>query len=169
MTEIEFWSIIEKSIPRNRVDFDAQLENLEIALSELRPEEIIAFEEQFDRKLAEAYRVDLWGAAYLINGGCSDDGFDFFRSWLISRGQQVFENACKDPDSLADLSDVHAQIREFEEFGYAAQRVFESKTASEFPEGPWRHPHTPVGENWNFDDLDLCRQRLPKLTAKFTQ
>jgi hypothetical protein len=28
-----------------------------------------------------SYRNDLWAAGYLINGGCSDDGFDYFRGW----------------------------------------------------------------------------------------
>lgn len=31
----------------------------------------------------EAYRRDLWAAAYHANGGCSDDGFIDFRIWLI--------------------------------------------------------------------------------------
>jgi len=40
----------------------------------------------FRRYLNKAYTWDLWGAAYLINGGCSDDGFEYFRRWLVSRG-----------------------------------------------------------------------------------
>jgi hypothetical protein len=31
---------------------------------------------------------DQWGAAYLANGGCSDDGFDYFRGWLIGQGRK---------------------------------------------------------------------------------
>ena len=37
----------------------------------------------------DSYRWDLWGAAYLANGGCSDDGFDYFRGWLIGQGRKV--------------------------------------------------------------------------------
>jgi hypothetical protein len=169
MTESEFWTIIEKSIPPDLADFDGQLERLETALSKLRPAEIISFQDYSDRKLAEAYRFDLWGAAYLINGGCCDDGFDYFVQWLISRGQQVFEAACRDPDTLADLCDIQEQASEFEEFGYVAQRVYESKTGSEFPERPWSRAEKPLGDEWNFDDMNLCRQRLPKLAARFTQ
>ena len=33
----------------------------------------------------------LWDAAYLINGGCSDDGFDYFRGWLVDQGRETFE------------------------------------------------------------------------------
>ncbi|MFL6076856.1 MAG: DUF4240 domain-containing protein [Mycobacteriales bacterium] len=39
--------------------------------------------------MAESYQGDLWGAAYLINGGASDDGFDYFRGWLIARTRGV--------------------------------------------------------------------------------
>ena len=26
----------------------------------------------------------------VANGGCSDDGFDYFRGWLIAQGREVF-------------------------------------------------------------------------------
>ena len=54
--------------------------------------------------MADSYRTPLWAAAYVINGGCSDDGFDYFRGWLIVQGRQVFERAVADPDALADLA-----------------------------------------------------------------
>jgi Protein of unknown function (DUF4240) len=57
--------------------------------------------------MAQFYRLALWGAAYLINGGCSDDGFDYFRGWLLSQGHATWQAALADPDSLAD----HPQIR----------------------------------------------------------
>ena len=45
----------------------------------------------FDAKMDQAYSWPLWGAAYVINGGCSDDTFTDFRAALISRGRQAFE------------------------------------------------------------------------------
>lgn len=42
-------------------------------------------------------------AASLILGGCSDDGFEYFRGRLIAQGREVFERSVADPDSLADL------------------------------------------------------------------
>ena len=35
---------------------------------------------------AVLYRWDMWAAAYLIGGGCSDDGFIDFRAGLIAQG-----------------------------------------------------------------------------------
>ena len=66
-----FWDIIDATVSP---DYDAQLESLGTALSKLSGDELIAFEADFRRASLGAYRWDLWGAAYVINGGCSDDG-----------------------------------------------------------------------------------------------
>jgi hypothetical protein len=58
--------------------------------------------------MADSYRNLLWAAAYLINGGCSDDGFESFRCWLIVQGRTVFERSVADPDTLADLPVIQA-------------------------------------------------------------
>lgn len=38
-------------------------------------------------------------------GGCSDDCFDYFRAWLIGRGQATYEAALANPDSLAEIAE----------------------------------------------------------------
>ena len=43
--------------------------------------------------------------AFIVNGGASDDGFDYFRGWLIAQGREVFEGTLAKPDSLADVID----------------------------------------------------------------
>ena len=71
----------------------------------------------------------MWGAAYVIHGGCSDDGFEYFRRWLISRGRKAYEAALADPDSLAQL-DVRPGpngVWEFERIYYVAMKVFNKK------------------------------------------
>src|SRR5262245_35835873 len=92
MTDDRFWAIIEAS----RKDFDArrrdgnmdlQLKRLEEQLTALSASEVQAFERVYLRFYGDAYRWDLWGAAYVIGGGCSDDSFMDFRAWLISMGQ----------------------------------------------------------------------------------
>ncbi|WP_217498085.1 MULTISPECIES: DUF4240 domain-containing protein [Sphingomonas] len=37
--------------------------------------------------MIRSYRWDLWRAAKVAKGGVSDDGFEYFRTWLISRGR----------------------------------------------------------------------------------
>ena len=98
-------------------------------LRELSLQEIISFEVAFRRYLNEAYTWDLWGAAYVIHGGCSDDGFEYFRRWLVSRGRDVYEAALADPDSLAQLNIRPGPdgVCEFEAIYYVAGQIFKEK------------------------------------------
>src|SRR5438067_2330309 len=100
MTRTQFWEHIAAS---KRHDSEAHAERLAKRLAKLPMREILAFDHWWNVALAEAYFWDLWGAAYLINGGCSDDGFEYFRRWLILQGSDVFKAAIKQPDSLADV------------------------------------------------------------------
>jgi len=83
----QFWAIIEAGGPEVQDDPERQLAAVRQALLAPPPDELIEFHRLFNRAMEDAYTWDLWGAAYLINGGGSDDGFAYFRSWLISRGR----------------------------------------------------------------------------------
>ena len=155
-----FWELLEG------LDPEAAGGELAERLDALEPEAIAAFQRHFDEEHARAYTWPLWGAAYLMEGGCSDDGFIDFRYGLISRGQKIFESALADPDSLAVLLDEDDFLSN-EEFGYVAGEVYENKTGSEIPRDGASHPADPAGEDWDFDDEDLCAAKLPKLWAKF--
>jgi hypothetical protein len=71
----------------------------------------------FDR---DAYRWDLWAAAYVINGGASDDGFEYFLGWLMAQGRTRWEATLADPDSLADIVDADTGDLDGEELLYIA-------------------------------------------------
>jgi len=75
MTEDKFWEIIKNS-GAGRADCEEQTERLTSILAELPAQEIIEFDRIFFAKRVLAYRWDIWGVAYLVNGGCSDDGFE---------------------------------------------------------------------------------------------
>src|SRR5262245_32845411 len=107
MTRDEFWEHIRAS---KRKDPDGHVERLTKRLTKLPVEEIIDFEHWWETACAEAYFWDLWGAAYTINGGCSDDGFIDFRTWLVLQGREVFEAAVKHPDSLSDVVDGEDEV-----------------------------------------------------------
>lgn len=73
MDEERFWKIVAdacRSDPRKAEEWAALLQG---ELEKLAPDEIIEWNHIFDRLAARAYTIDLWGAAYLINGGASDD------------------------------------------------------------------------------------------------
>jgi hypothetical protein len=104
MTLPEFWDLIDASRRGAADNPDLQMEQLRSLLAKLPAQEVLAFGALLYRLHAESYRGDLWGAAFLINGGCSDDGFDYFRAWLIAQGRSVYEAALANPDSLASVA-----------------------------------------------------------------
>jgi hypothetical protein len=99
-------------------------------------------------------------------------GFYYFRCWLIGMGQQVYKDAIEDPDSLANVPspkwfadgiDAEAEIYA------AAHRAWMQVTGQpDTAHYPARNESAIlVGEDWDFNDRDSMRQRLPKLTALF--
>jgi hypothetical protein len=111
-----------------------------------------------------SYTWALWGAAYLINGGCSDDGFDYFRGWLICQGRDVFQRAVHDPDSLASHSAPNVECEEALSVARCAYEVASGGT--EMPRV--LHPKPELGEEvWDFEDAAEMKRRYPKLYAKY--
>jgi hypothetical protein len=162
-----FWSIVEAGGREAQEDPERQLEAVRRALGDLPPDELIAFHRLFNRAMDGAYSWDLWGAAYLSNGGCSDDGFAYFRSWLISRGRAVYEAAARDPDSLAGLVDPDRDDYEFEDLWGLALEVYEERTGEEPPAFEGGGGIEPAGERWDFDDDEEVSRRLPRLAALY--
>ncbi len=173
MADERFWEIIH-SIPEEAQDPDDRITHLRSALEKLSLEDLIGFEKTFRRLLNQAYSWDLWGAAYIVHGGCSDDGFEYFRRWLVSRGREVYENSLANPDSLADLNLDPTGPEgswEFEEIYYVTMEVFDAKGG----EGDIRDyadleagmdGSEPSGSPFAEDESHL-RQRYPKLWQRF--
>jgi protein tyrosine phosphatase (PTP) superfamily phosphohydrolase (DUF442 family) len=86
MDREQFWALIEAAKAATGGDCQALRAHLVAALGERSVNDVLAWDRIHGDLMAESYRRDLWGAAYLINGGCSDDGFDYFRSWLLGQG-----------------------------------------------------------------------------------
>lgn len=160
MDREQFWSVIDKA-SGSREPESAIAEEL----GKLEPEEIASYQQHFDALFDEAYRWDLWGAAYLLEGGCSDDGFIDFRYGLISKGRRVFESALANPDTLADIEEAENISNEL--FGYVATQVYENKTGQQIQRDASHGVADPAGEEWDFDDQEECNRRLPVLSAKY--
>ena len=158
----EFWAIIDKVKDSSEPEVDVKE-----LLERLSPEELTSYQEHFDILHENAYRWNLWGAAYIMNGGCSDDGFMDFRYGLISKGKGIYENALVDPDSLAKIGTEVELSNEL--FGYVAGEVYEEKTGSEIPTKEYEQPDDPIGEEWDFDDIAENKKRLPKLSALYEE
>lgn len=175
----EFWGLVEDA--RSGVDGDARAVAVRAAAAraERDPADMIGWDRHLRRVLAASRRVDLFGAAYLINGGCSDDGFDHFRGWLIAQGRTVFARAVTDPDVLAELPRVRqaastGEVFEAEDVLLIAPQAYREATATELPADnqPAAGPQPDAdwtAEFWDFDDEEQARQRLPRLAALFLE
>lgn len=167
-----FWEIIERTRLHDG-DQERQMAALAAELSSLTAAEIEAFGGVFDRLLIESYSWDLWGAAHVIMGGASDDGFEYFRIWLISRGREVFEAARANPDELAVLiPGDFDEAAEFELLAYVAADAWAEKTGDDPTNMPRpAHPtyaDEPAGEPFEESSDDLAN-RYPRLWARFSE
>jgi hypothetical protein len=162
MDDDQFWNIVDAARDAAGDDVEDRVTGLEQVLLTHHADEVLAFQRKYDELLARACRWDLWGAAFLMNGGCSDDGFRAFRDWLISEGEAVYDAARADPDSLADV----AQDEEFEleAFGYVAAEVYEQLTDMPLAPGASLEPASPEGRPWQEDELPAL---LPRLARKY--
>src|SRR5690349_15646124 len=126
-----FWAYAGRVRSRAGADIDAYEGILRDELRSLTPEELISFDQHLHQVVADAYNWKLWAAAYVINGGCSDDGFYYFRGWLVVQGQAIYLAALADPDSLADVCTVPNEDAECEGVLYVARGLYLEKTGRE--------------------------------------
>ncbi|TDB90080.1 DUF4240 domain-containing protein [Micromonospora fluostatini] len=170
----DFWRLIDEARAGAGGAPDAVAARAVALLAARDPAEILGYAQHQQRVLAASYTVDLWGAAYLINGGASDDGFEYFRGWLMTQGRAVFARAVGAPDSLAELPQVRAAALSGEEFECEDMLAvpwdaYRKATAADLPTDRDPVPVPNLDDFWDFDDEDAARQRLPKLAALFVE
>lgn len=158
MSQDRFWRLIEEAGGRESFQMAAKLQG---ALSKLRAEEILGFQLRLNACMLESYRWDLWAVAYIINGGASDDGFEYFRGWLIAQGRAYYEAALKDPVRAADRAGQDQQ-NENEEFLYSAVEAYRVKTGKDMPALPYSGSTEPAGARWNEENLPKLYPELAK-------
>ncbi len=168
MDRNRFWQLVEQAAGKGGGDGEEMVERLYTALAKLPLEEIAGFDSELRRTMNDAYTWPLWGAAFVMNGGCSDDGFEYFRGWLIAQGREVFERAVADPESLAAARLKFTEDgMELESLLYAPDQAYED--ASEGEELPFDEDviqdEEPRGERWEEDDLEKLYPRLMKKFA----
>jgi hypothetical protein len=100
MDESQFWYIVQRAHDAAGDDMDRKGQVLKQEIAKLSKDDALAFGDLFDAIRAKAYSHELWGAAYIIHGGCGDDTFSDFRASLISRGRAAFERAYPTPTRL---------------------------------------------------------------------
>ncbi|GAA1569767.1 DUF4240 domain-containing protein [Kribbella hippodromi] len=180
MDRDRFWGLVEgarASVDDTVADPDGVADGLIKVLAAARTEEIVAFGVELARLQVESYRWDLWAAAYLVNSGATEDGFDSFRGWLVAQGREVWEAALADPDSLADVVDED-RPEGFEGFDgegvlHVGSHAYKNVTGdaaaywkavdAEAPDTP----DVPAGAEIDFDDADDLQTHLPRLAGLY--
>jgi hypothetical protein len=178
MDRDEFWLIVGRA--REGVEDTRTGEGAEQVagrigdrLAELGREAAVAFELRYAALGAESYDWNLWGAAYLMKGGCSDDAFDYFRAWLVAQGRGTWERALRDPDTLAelgidrdddfleceDLLGVGRAAFDADEDFYAAATTARAALPADTCNGPL------LGDDFDHEDDDAVRAHYPRLAA----
>jgi hypothetical protein len=161
MTIDQFWGIIEKIHLESGGDMDAKSELLAEELRKLPAPEVRSFGDHFDDCEDRAYTWELWAAAYIIGGGCSDDAFSDFRATLISMGRTAFERAVANPDVLTDM-DLDEGSAFYEGFQYPVIETYQEMTGN-LPERTKPHPESPSGKDW---DEETVAELYPRLAEK---
>ena len=187
-----FWQLIADSL-EHAPGRAAREHYLEGRLAALTPDGIVAFQAFLDQACDRAFTWELVGAATRIFGGwCSDDGFEYFRLWLIGRGRVTFERAITMPDSLATVPaiqrlagrrprewDDDEEWPEWETLDYIAARAYRlvTGTGDECGEdfydavrsqlGGTAFRRHPDGERWDAADEPAAAMKIPALAASF--
>jgi hypothetical protein len=167
-----FWPIIDRA-----PDEDA----LRAALEPLSREELAEFAGLVYAFRDRAWRQDVWGAGYTLDGGMSDDSFTDFRSWLISQGRAAYEAVLINPDSLADAVPglVVGEYHTDETYVHEAFELYEDRYGEDPPGGDYdeavaaslppaeraRREHPISDEGWAGD----VQRRYPRLLALITE
>ena len=159
MTIDEFWNILAKANREAKPGSDPIEDHLIRALRGLSKEELLDFDAHAASLYHRAYDWNLWDAAFVIGGGCGDDGFMDFRQALVGLGRDRFEGALANPESLADLDEEEEDFLYTESF---LDFIYEVLDEDDVPD--WEHPTTPTGKPWESEGIEM---RFPRLKARF--
>jgi Protein of unknown function (DUF4240) len=186
-----FWRLVEDSL-RHSPGRGGREAFLRDRLASFAPADIVQFQVYLDKACQRAYTWDLLGAAVRIFGGwCSDDGFEYFRLWLVGRGRDGFERAVAQSDALAGFPEIQCLVGrhcrtwnsdeewpEWESLNYLAAEAYGRATGDdECAEGFYdavkaqlsgevfaRHP---AGERWDAHDETAAVLKVPTLARMF--
>ncbi len=174
MDREEFWKLIDeaRATVADPADAEAVAARAAALLATRPPAEIIATEQVLWDRMGDSYRSLLWGGAYVINGGCSDDGFDYFRGWLLLQGREVFEGVVADPDALAGLPAVRAASEDGRELECEAALgipwdAYRAATGAELPSAAFTVEYADPDGDFDVEDDEERERRLPRLSALY--
>lgn len=154
-----FWELIDNSRKESE-DKYSFLNVLKARLEKFKHSEIRNFGKQFLIKFNELNTWDNWALVYIARNGCGDDEFDYFKSWVISMGQNVF-NTIKAFQVEKFQNLLTLEEPQFEEFMSVTESTYEFK-ANELMKPIKVKSQKLLGKEWNESTLEneypeLCK------------
>lgn len=140
----------------------------------LNPKEMIGFRLYTDKLLYDTYSSEMWCAGYIMKGGCSDDSFEYFRLWVISRGKDTYLKAKANPDYLVNEVIAELEFYDFEGFWYISLNTFKRKTGKDlydfidydkFKMSEGNYPQFEF--TWDEEDPESMKKICPELFKHF--
>jgi hypothetical protein len=141
-----FWTLIEQS-GREAETKRSRREWLENRLRQSSTDDIIDFQKWLFLCEYQANTWELWDACAEAFFTMSNDGFLYFRLWLVGLGRETFERVIADPEALLEIPEVIALVGlgntrstlrwtndewpEFELLGYVVFKPYKERTGLE--------------------------------------
>jgi hypothetical protein len=166
MDERAFWGLMAQTRKAADGDTGRQSELLEQRLRHLPAQAIVDFQRIRHRLDEGLYSWDVWGAAFVIDDGCSDDCFRDFRAYLISLGEGAYQTALRDPDALAPVVE-DAEKGDWENADSVAGDAYEAVAGEDIPADDSDLSGPPRGRPWDDDREGALIGRYPRLAARF--
>ena len=157
-----FWEIVSGS-RSEAPELPDQLNVLEQLLQSFPAPEIKRFAMLYGKFMKQLYHWNVWALAYAARGGCSDDAFMEFRTWLILQGDPaLLELAIKEPAAAAARVPRDLELPE----GTLLPMIDEihlARAGKTF-EWPMTDLERPKGKEWPEEELEA---RYPELVAHY--
>jgi len=160
------WHIFEETRSQAGNDSGEQSGLIEERLKDLQPEQIVDFHHWYKSLDRSLYTWEVWGAAYVIDDGCSHDCFRDFRAYVISLGEKAYKTALRDPDNLAPIVQ-DAETGDWENADDVAAEAYSSVTGNDAPFEDSELEGNPRGRPWDDADVQSLLARYPNLAARF--
>ncbi len=161
MNDTACWILVEACHATALNDMELKCRLVRDAVGALSEADAADFVRWFDATMARTYTWGIWGAAFVMNGGCGDDAFRDFRACLISRGEARVMQALEDPDSLAEVAgDIESWF--YQGYDTAVLSGARSRLGAVADRTP--DPAEPAGEKW---DEDTVNRLYPRLHATY--
>ena len=153
---MDFWRFIEANRQRP-LEVNSAAVTIQAGLHRLNEVNLESFCEQFDQQMNDAYVRDLWGVAYLINRGCSDDAFADFRASLIVLGRDFYLRALENAESLLELDESEMKALFEEGLLSVGPKAYLAMFDIDPPNSP-SYKAEPSGEDWEEEKESLISQ-----------